>query len=261
MFQPAQLAQPTSTTCVDTTASDVANRASVDGWKLNPLAIRRQTGVKSGGITYGQAAAAVKTLTKGQITLEPRFGLSIAQVRDLAIAGRPFGISIDCSVTIHTSRHTGTFTGGHTIYVQQWRRTLTGGCACELKLSAPHGEFKIEDPGTFTAGYLWWSESLVNRAAISRGGGAINVLVGQDTEGVSRICQTTSATIRARATKDSTSKGRLPLGARVTVISTTNGADWDRDTDVGTGNGWHYIAWAKSATLTVKGFVRGEALR
>jgi hypothetical protein len=239
-----------SKNCVLATSTDLIDRTTVGRLRVLAPTLRKVSGDTSGGVSYEQAAAATSTATGGQVKLYPRYALNRTQVMDLSAAGVPFGISILCLVTRYTTRRTGTFTGGHTVYVQE-TRWVTSGCQCETaQKTTNHREYLVEDPGT-SAGYLWWSEDLLCRAAEARGGGHINVLAGIDTEGLTRVC-IGAGSIRATPNTSGTKRGTLKVGAPYTVTSTTNGGNWARDSDGGTANGWHRIS---------TGYVRGEALR
>ncbi len=254
-FRPASLDQPDDLTCVDTTAALIVNRVTVDSLRPDPLQIRRKTGITTRGITYMEAAEAVASLY--DVNLSPRFHLSRDQVRDLVASGRPIGISIDTSVTRNTNRHTGSFIGGHTVYVNRYRSTPT--CSCERALAAgnSHSEFQIEDPGTFRAGFRWWSAGLLYKAAEARtNGNGINVLVGRDTEDVDRTC-VGAGEVRAKPDKDAASKESLVPGKSYAVVSTRNGGDWLRD-DGSAGKGWHKVTLTETTEI---GYIRGEALK
>ena len=245
-----------SSNCVLATCTELIGRITVGRLRVTAKRLRVLSGDTVNGLTYGQAAIAVLKATSNEIKLEPRFGLDRDQVRDLAAAGRPFGISIDCSVTITTTRRTGTYTGGHTVYVGDYefrQPPPASGCSCERNATDNHGEFLVEDPGTH-ATHRWWSAGLLYRAAEKCGGGAINVLVGPDTEGVQRK-GAMKGRIREQADVTSADLGPVVQGKVYTVLATVNGGPWKRD-DGGEAFGWHQIDHnGKTA------FVAGERLQ
>ncbi len=229
--------------CVLATCTDLIDRATVGRLRIAAPVLRRASGDTSGGVGYSTAAATVTKATGGQVVFEPRYQLTRSQVRDLVVAGRAIGISIDASETRYTPYRTGTFTGGHTVYVNHYHWDAT----------QQRAEYTVEDPGTTAAGYLDWPADLLYRAAEKRGGGRINVLVSRDTEGTWRTCRE-AAGVHAFASSSSTKKGTTIVTHKYAVLDTSNGGEWPR-TD-GVSNGWHRIKYGTGA-----GFVRGEALR
>lgn len=242
--------------CVLACATDLMCRASVGYWRVAASKLRTLSGDKSGGVTYGQAADATIKATNGQVVLEPRYGLNAGQVQSYIASGRAAAISIDCSVTRYTSRRTNTFTGGHSVYIQQYRWTAPGQCGCELQKETQHGEYLIEDPGTTSAGYRWWSSSLVYRAALARGGGSISIMLCRDTEGVTRTTRK-DAVIRASASTTSQRVAKIPKGRSLYVTSTRDGGPYISDTDGQTSHNWHRVRYATGKY----GFTKGENLR
>jgi hypothetical protein len=225
--------------CVLAACTELVGRVTVGALRIPASRLRDISKDTFKGLTYSQAALAVLAATKNQILLEPRFGLSRDQVRDLAAAGRAFAISIDCSVTVNTARATNAFTGGHSIYVGDYEFREAGSvCRCEKNLATAHGEFNVEDPGT-RARYQWWSASLLFAAAEKRGGGAINVLVGRDTEGVQRK-GAMAGKLRKEARVDADEVAPVVIGQVYDVIETLNGGPWKR-ADGGTAFGWHKV--------------------
>lgn len=237
--------------CVLASSVMLIDRATVSAKRPRTSSLRYHSKVTAlRGVTYGEAAVAAKVFG---VTLEPRYGLSRESVKNLVDGGRAIGISIDTSVTRYTSRRTGTFVGGHTIYVNDYR-WVTSGCRCERNTSIDHAEYQCEDPGTTSAGYLWWSASLLYRAAEKRGGGKINVLVSRDTEGVSRVA-VMSGGIRAASTSTAAKIKSISVGTSYAVTYTVTGGTWRRSN--GTyGNGWHHVSVSGP-----DGYIRGEALR
>lgn len=225
--------------CVLATLTDLIDRCTVGGIRIQAPKLRQISGDTSGGISYQQAAETADRATGGRVKLLPRFGLGRGQVRDLAQSGVPFGISIDTAVTRYTRFHTGTFVGGHTVYVQDYDDVSN--------------TFLVEDPGTTAEGYLNWPEDLLFRAAERRSGGTISVLVGRDTEGVTRTARNDE---RVRGTTSVTGPilATIRKGAHVAVVLTTNGGQWPREGG-GVANGWHKVRFAGKV-----GYVRGRAL-
>lgn len=233
-YQPST--KTSSKDCVAATAAMLVERATagairpshadIRDWVLKHGGGRTKDG-KLRGLLMSEAAAAVKALYG--VTLTPTLGLSRDQVKNIIGNGRGAGVSIDCSVTVHTSRATNSYTGGHEVYAHdyQW---WPGGmrCECEKLATYAHGEDLIEDPGTTLAGYKWWSHDLLCRAAEARGGGKINLLVGPDTEG---------ASWRAIAAAEKRSEPSYTTGRRLGTLKrdhvykggrTQNGGDYRR---------------------------------
>jgi hypothetical protein len=225
--------------CVLAACTELIGRETVGALRIPAHVLRKTSGDKSGGVTYSQAAEAVANQTHGRILLKARYGLGRGQVRDMSAAGRGFCISLDTSVTINTSRRTGTFQGCHTVYVNQYAFRGEGECQCERGTVDEHAEYLVEDPGT-SAGYRWWSASLLYRAAEKRtGGNGINTLAGADTEGVTRVGAMAG---RIRGTTQTTGPdlGPVVIGKEYTVLSTERGGPWKR-ADGTTALGWHRI--------------------
>jgi hypothetical protein len=245
--------QPDSYCCVPT-ASSMAIDCSTAGVKRPGVeALRKATGIPHPyGISYTWMAGA--TIEVSNIKADARYGLSRAQVVDLAVSGRPFCISIDCRVTRYTARRTGTFTGGHTVFSPARSYSVQPGgevCACEKRLVTKHSEFKIQDPGTYSVGFQQWSASLLFAAAESRtGGNGINVLVFPDTCDVYRKV-TEAHWIRERPTTDSKALRRVDLGARPRhVTEIVKGEAFSV-------NGHTSTAWYR---LAAGGYTRGDHL-
>lgn len=252
-YQPKKQSQidgtPTATKkCVDASTVMAIDRATVGRIRSTPDKIRREVGVYSRGITYGEAAEA--TMELYGVKLTPMHLETRGELRDLVRGGRGCLVSIHTIVTRPTSRRTNYFIGWHSVYCNDYEFVEGVVCQCELRTKIGHGEFVIDDPGTTSAGYLRWSADLVYRAAERRtGGDGINVLATRDTEGVARKC-IGRGKLRAKPDQKSASKGPLIVDKLYAVIATTNGGEWDRDSG-GTGDGWH---------RTEFGHIRGEAL-
>ena len=215
------------------------------------------------GLTLTEGAQAAKALYG--VTLVVLTGQTRTQVRDTVGNGRTAGISIDARVTVNTARATNDYgadktkMAGHLIFVRQYREWPGGSrCECELRATYKHGEFLVEDPGTTTAGYLWWSASLVYRAAEARTGNkGIQLLVGPDTESVAWKC---IAGTRVR------SEPSFQAGETMTTLiagadphrggRTENGGPWARP------NGTQATQWIHIQLASGKwGWVRGGAMQ
>lgn len=242
--------------CVAATTAMLVERATVGRYRPTHVDIRRASGAPATrGLLMVEAAKAANDLY--DVTLTPSLGLSRATLRDTVGNGRAVGISISCAVTVNTSRRTNSYTGSHMVYANHYQVWPGGArCYCEKRATYKHGEFRIEDPGTTYAGYLWWSADLVYRAAEARtGGNGINILAAPDTEGVPWRC---TAKTRVRT------KRSFSTGATLTVLvpgsdkhiggRTQNGGGWKRD-DGTTANEWVHIKTSKGW-----GWVRGGAL-
>jgi hypothetical protein len=243
--------------CVLACATDLMCRATVGYWRVAASRLRTISGDTQGGVTYNQAADVTRTATKGEVILEARYGLSRSQVKALVNAGRAVAISISCAVTRYTSRRTNTFIGGHSVYINdyEWRTTT---CYCEKRRPGlDHAEYLIDDPGTTSVGYLWWSADLVYRAAEARTGvGQIACLVARDTEGVWRKART-KVTIRSSPSISAKAIGTFAQGQSAFTSKTLEGGDWVADTDGHLRNDWYRVKFGDSKY----GFVKGESLR
>lgn len=230
--------------CVPAATAALVNRSTVDALHPTHTDIRRASGVSSRGLTYSEAAdAALKwASSKGrQVILAPRYGLSRAAMRDILASGRAVALSIDTSVTRYTTRRTNYFVGNHTVYVQSYRYWPGGEvCPCERRVSTQHAEFLIDDPGTTSVGFLWWSADLAYRAAEKRTGGhGINVLVGPDTEGA-RWAGRLKGRIRSEPRTTSKDLGPIDIGHVYPGGRTEAGGQWSRG-DGTYGKGWVHV--------------------
>lgn len=246
--------QPDSYCCVPTSAS-MAIDATTGGVKRPSVhSLRNAAGVPHPyGISYIAMTGA--TLEVSGIRSEARFGCSRSQVVAIPVGGRGHLISISAAVTRYTARRTGTFTGGHTVYVPPGGYSVWPGgerCGCEKATTVRHSEFRVQDPGTFSVGFQQWSAELLFRAAEARTAGAgINVLVFPDTTDVYRKV-TEAGWIRAKPTTQSTRVRRLEAGARARhVRRIVAGEAWFR------ADGSRSNAWAE---LWAGGFFRMDHL-
>lgn len=209
--------------CVLAVTTNLIDRATVGALRIPASTLRTITGDTSGGILHSQAAAAALKATNGRVVLTPRVLSSRQQLRDLSQAGIAFGLFMHTAETRYTRFRTNYYIGLHELYVQDY--------------DAAAYSFLIEDPGTTSAGYMWWPESLVFRAAERAGNGSIFVLTARDTEGVARKA-VASGFFRAKPDLTSAHTGTLVAGKSYHVIRTVNGAMWKR-ADGGQSNGYH----------------------
>lgn len=250
MYLPVDQDQPDSYCCVPTTASMIVDHGSAGMKRPAVERLRQATGVPHpNGISYLDIEAAVQQVAN--VDLQSRFLVAEGTAAIVAASGRSFGISIDASVTRYTARRTGTFTGGHTVYVRGYSVWPGGGpCACEKKSSLRHSEFTVQDPGTFSVGFQQWSASLLLKAAQSRTGGrGINIIVGLDTTDVWR------KRVKPGYVRESPSTGAKALrrieDRPYNVVEIVNGESYT--TPAGhTSTGWYRIA--------AGGFIRGDRL-
>jgi hypothetical protein len=249
--------QPDSYCCVPTAASMGCDAAT--GGRRRPAveALRKATGVPHPyGISYIAMAGATKKVSG--VPSDARFGLSRTQVVALANSGRPWNASIWAGITRYTIRRTGTFTGGHTIYCPPNGYSVHPAgdvCTCDKQTTARHSEFRIQDPGTYSQGFVQISAELLFRAMEERsrraGMSGCNVLVFPDTTDVYRAV-IESGWIRKQPTTESGKVRRVEQGARPRHVRRfVTGEAWFR-ADGGRSNAW--------AELWAGGFFRGDHL-
>lgn len=244
-FQP--LIATSKLNCVPCTTRKLIRRATVDAHAPSTAAIRGASGAPSTrGLTYGEAADAAWLTARVKLT--PSYGNDRQEMFDLVDGGHACGLSGDCSITVDTERATNSYTGDHTVYVHDVRHVEAGGtCLCEKHSAATaHNEYLIEDPGTSSAGYLWWSASLayrfgeartVDHLGITHG---INLLVAPDTEGVKwKAIDDAQVRTEPSYTKG-TGVGRLKVDTIYQGGRTENGGNWARG-DATFGHGWVHI--------------------
>ena len=232
--------------CVPATCVMGADRASVGAQRARTAAIRDESGDESGGMSYADAADATAKVTG--IRGQPRYSISRLDLRKLIKAGHAVTISIDASVTVTTPFATNRYTGGHSVFVNS-------GSFPEGVQGSGLDTFRIDDPGTTSAGYLTWPAKLLYAAAEKRTNGhGINVIVWPDTENVVRTAVMTG---RIRETASTTAKalGPIKIGDAHTVVGTVRGGRWKRE-DGTFARGWHKVKHG-----TVFAFIRGEALK
>lgn len=230
--------------CVPSTGTDLEDTSSLGYWRTPAPKLRSLSGQPSGGLSYDTLIAAVKKATTGEVVLTRLYGVPVSTLDDLVAAPRAIGISIDCSVTIHTPFHTGSFTGGHTVGLYG-RRFYNG-----------QKQGLIGDPGRGTSSNklpkVWWPWSLILKAALSRtGGNGINVVYTRDLEGVT-VKAKAPGNIRSGASTTSADLGNVTVGATYAVAATLHGGKWTT-VDGHSGYGW--------ARLTNGRYVAGGILR
>jgi hypothetical protein len=230
--------------CVPATGTALMDRASMGYWRVAPSTLRTRSGDTSGGMSYEQLAAVVKSSTNSQVLLVPAYRLSEGNLDTLLDSGKAVGVSISCLVTVNTPYHTGTFTGGHTLGVHKKRFNASAG---------GRKEYLVGDPGT-TKDWTWWPASLLIKAAKARSGGTISLVSCRDTEGVGRVARNVG-NIRSTPSTGATDKGDTKTGVAYSVLSTVNGGKWT------TADGRTAYGWAKIRTGTgVTGYVAGGLL-
>lgn len=226
--------------CVPSTGTMLMDRVSVGKWRTPAPSLRTMSGDTSGGMSYSQIAPVVADATAHEV-VPTVVTTDRAGLKALVAAGHPVGVSIACSVTINTPYHTGSYTGGHSIYVNAWRYNASLG----------RDEYLVEDPGRGTLtnplGPVWWPAWLLYKAAEARGG--VFLLVGRDTEGVTRTASS-SGTVWSTTSK-TTAKGTFATGKAFAVVSTQNGDTWTVGTH--TGSGWHKVKWGTGYGYVVGG--------
>ncbi len=251
MYRPLDQDQQTAYDCVPTTSSMGCDGATAGVKRPSQLALRRATGIPYPyGISYVSMANATESVAG--VKAEARYGLSRYQVMAIPQGGRDFGISIDCSVTRYTTRRTGYFTGNHTVFVPAggYSVHVAGDvCGCEKRTQERHSEFQVQDPGTFSVGYLQWSAELLFAAAEARTyNRGINVLVFPDRTDVYRLGKG-SGWVRSKPSSEGAHVKRVGTG-KYHVLEIVWGEAWWRP-DGGRSNAWY---------RTPAGYIRGDKL-
>lgn len=232
--------------CVDTSSACNLARASLDRLHPTGASFRAATGHGwCGGLSYGEAVDA--SITHYGIYAVSRYGISNADMKALADSGASGDASILAAVTVNTKRATNGFTGNHTVgwYDYRWVDRPLSPCWCEKAGTAAgnvdHGEILVKDPGT-SAGYLWWSCSLLYKACQARtGGNGINVVVFRDTEGSSwKAAEVHSIRSLPTYAAPSVVVGNTVVGHIYPGGRTQNGGGWTR-ADGTTAHGWVHI--------------------
>jgi hypothetical protein len=228
--------------CVPSTGTMLMDRVSVGKWRTPAPSLRTMSGDTSGGMSYSQIAPVVADATAHEV-VPTVVTTDRAGLKALVAAGHPVGVSIACSVTINTPYHTGSYTGGHSIYVNAWR----------FNASLGRDEYLVEDPGRGTLtnplGPVWWPAWLLYKAAEARG--AVFLLVGRDTEGVVRTA--VGGVARSSATVTATKKGSLTVDHTYTVLATVAGGTWTIGSH--SGHGWHQIKWGTGVAYVAGGWI------
>lgn len=249
--------------CVPTSAAESVNLATVDALRPTGTDIRYAAQVTAyRGLSYGEAVVGTITWTtkKGRrVSPTARYAITRAAFKGYADGGYSGSVSISCAVTVNTKRATNDFTGNHTVTWRDYRWCTTAAtCYCERKgttrAAIDHAEILIEDPGTTTTGWQWWSAELLFKAAEFRtGNDGIDVIVFPDTEGVDwRLVKT--ATVWAAPRTNSQAFVNLPVGRVLNGGRTEVGGNWTRDSDGKTGRGWIQVEYATGKW----GWIEGE---
>jgi hypothetical protein len=249
-----------SVNCVAASTAALIEIVTVGRIRVSAASIRRASGEsRAVGLSLTEAADAAVKLTG--VVLEPRYlladGSQRAKLQAIVAAGRPVAVTIDTNVTADTSYRTGgrtyTFRGRHEVPVAAVRAVpANGACQCSLGSAKPHGEYFVDDPGDQPdAGWRWWPADLLYRAAEKASGGGIWLLVGRDTEGVTRTARISAARFRMRPDITAPDAGKARLGRGYYVIQTTRGGAYKPGKV-----GWHQV---KKRTGTTA-WLRGDAL-
>lgn len=224
--------------CVAATVSELGDCSSLGFWKVPPSRIRTLTGDYLGGLTYTDAAEALKTATNGDVVVSYLYWVPSSTLDDLLNAPRISGIVIDCSVTRYTPFRTGTFTGLHSVVVGA-KRIIT------LKrsdgTSYKQKQAFVMDPINNT--WVWWPWSLLMQAAnYAAGAGLIHVIYTRDLANVTRTT-TSDGYIRSSAHITNNKISPFVNGKSFTVIQTIRGGVWT--VQGREGKGWSRIGTNK----------------
>lgn len=274
-FRGEPLPQHTSSTywqkdCVPSASALCVNRTTVDMLRPRPWDIRQAGQVlEYRGMSYGEAVMGVVTWTtkKGRkIVPTARYGITRTDFKAFVDGGHACVISIACQITVNTLRATNDYTGSHSVSVHDYRWCVSASdCRCDLKGKAAaatdHGEYLVEDPGTTTGGWLWWSAALLFRAAEFRTGDGINCIVFPDTEGVTWIA-IREGEIRTEASYTTGKRIKLAsVGHAYHGGVTRNGGPWER-ADGTVAHGWTHVVYAGTTPDTYEyGWWAGRAGR
>lgn len=271
-FRPEPLPQKSSSTywrkdCVPTASALCVNRATVDTLRPTPWDIRRSAQVYDyRGMSYGEAVMGAVTWTtkKGRkVVPTARYSSTRGDFKAWVDGGKSCVVSISCQVTHNTLRETNDYTGNHSVSAHDYRWCTTATtCYCEKKGKAAagvdHSEYLIEDPGTTTTGWRWWSSDLLYKAAEFRtGDDGIDCIVFPDTEYVSWLCVEATAVYKSPSSSAGTLTTLVPGSDAHTGHRTQNGGGWDRP---GTGTGTGY-AWVQIDTSKGPGWVSGRKVK
>lgn len=234
--------------CVPAGAACNVGRATVGRIRLNGQQIRTASPAagEARGMSYLEVEIGVEKLT--DLDVQVRYAATTTDLKNLADAGYSGLVSIDCSVTVHTKRATNGFTGDHTVGWYDYRYSTGGHCLCEKAGTtagkADHGEILVEDPGTTTVGYQWWSVTLLYKAALARTTDSnglshgINLVIFPDVENVKRIG--VGDKFRDSPFRSSKAVKSVAKGQSYTVTGTINGGGWPR-ADGSTAYGWYRV--------------------
>lgn len=268
-FRPEPLPQHSSSSywekdCVPTAIALCVNGSTVDALRPTPWNIRQSAQVlEYRGMSYGEGVVGAVTWTTKhgrRVTPVARYSVTRTDFKSFVDGGKRCVVSISCQVTHNTLRETNDYVGNHSVSAHDYRWVATASdCRCELKgkvaAATDHGEFLVEDPGTTTAGWLWWSAGLLYKAAEARtGGDGIDCVVFPDTENVSWKMVKVGK-IRAAPSGTATAIKSIPVGSTLVGGVTRNGTSWERDSDGLAAYGYIHVRYDS----THYGWVRGEA--
>ena len=249
--------------CMAASAACNIGRSTVGRMRRSGAQIRSASGITyDRGLTMAETVTAASRSTGGAVKPEAFYALPNGDFRAIIDAGHSAIYLIDCSATVRIPHcRTNWYTGPHGISVLDSRKVdqPAGKCLCEKAGTAAgnvdHVEFLIEDPGTTTARYKWWSAEIIYKAGqdFSNGNGLYFVAF-PDTEGVDRKCRATGY-VRKAATTASSRLAPLGVGQMYHVLRTVNGQAWKRANGT-TAYGWHVVRLNDGRI----GHVRGDKL-
>lgn len=227
----------------------------MDLWTLgywNPLvkALRIASGDTSDGVSFTDCETAAAKLSNQEVLLKHLYWAPVTVVDDMLEAGKEFGISILCSVTVNKPPYnTGTFIGRHAIAVLA-KRTYTW---TDSTGTHSQKQYLVMDPGKTTAKFVWWPASLLIKAALASGDGAgVHVIYGRDRTNVTRVAKATGAIRSAPAVLDDPSNkvGTILAGATYLIADTVDGGSYAQDTRTLTG--WNKLGVGKFTVAKIR---------
>lgn len=239
--------------CVAACTSALGDTSSLSWWNVPPAKIRTLTGDISGGISYDDSVAALKTATGGEVDLKVMYwapiNSTVDTLDDLITAGRVVAISILTSVTRYTPFNTGTFTGRHNVVVGA-KRTILITREDGTRVNQKQG--LVMDPGRTTAKWVWWPWSLIIKAAkASTGSNHMHCYYTRDLTKVTRTAKSSGAVRSVPEVRTGNIVGRVVKGQGYSVLDTVRGSRWTLDGREG--YGWSKIGDRK--------YVHGGRLR
>lgn len=228
--------------CVCAVVADLIDRATLGHLRFSGADVRFETGDRTGGLDYYQAVMVADKMTGGRVKLRAMLGADISDIRDGVAGGAPMGVSVLMPY------------GGHTVYVIGYYWTDRCQCERDLRDGVAHGEYTIDDPGTTKQGYVRWSaQKLYSKARARTGSLLVNLLAGEDTEGVNRAARR-DGFLRSQPSMGAPTVASIRRGAGLRLQRTTNGGTWKRPN--GTfADGWFY---GTVSTSSKAGWGRGD---